>query len=63
MEKLWQDFEIANASGVGMDIDESLFIYPEEVEMVCGAFDIDPAAAIAEGSLLITVRPNSSDPP
>lgn len=54
-------FEIANASDVGMDIDESLFIYPEEVEMVCEAFSIDPVSAIAEGSLLITVRPSHSE--
>jgi hydrogenase expression/formation protein HypE len=47
-------FEIANASGVGMEIDESSFIYPKEVRMVCEAFGIDPAKAIAEGSLLIT---------
>ncbi len=49
-------FEIANASRVGMDIDESLFIYPDEVRIVCEAFGIDPIAAIAEGSLLITVK-------
>lgn len=50
-------FEIANASRVGMEVDENLFIYPEEVRMVCEAFSIDSAAAIAEGSLLLTVRP------
>ena len=49
-------FEIAHASGVGMEIDESLFIYPEEVRAVCEAFDIDPVETIAEGSLLITSR-------
>jgi hydrogenase expression/formation protein HypE len=54
-------FEIANASGVGMDIDESLFIYPEEVKMVCESFAIDPLSAIAEGSLLITVRSSHSE--
>ena len=53
-------FEIANASGVGMEIDESLFIYPAEIKMICDAFQIDPVAAIAEGSLLITARPESS---
>ena len=52
-------FEIANASSVGMDIDERLFIYPEEVKMVCEAFSIDPVSAIAEGSLLITAGPAS----
>jgi hydrogenase expression/formation protein HypE len=54
-------FEIANASNVGMEIDESLFILPEEVTMVCDAFHIDPIAAIAEGSLLITAKPCSSE--
>ena len=53
-------FEIANASGIGMRIDESLFIYPEEVKAVCGAFSIDPVAAIAEGTLLITAKASSS---
>ena len=46
-------FEVASASKVGMEIDESRFIYPEEVRMVCNAFNIDPVAAIAEGALLI----------
>jgi len=54
-------FEIANASHVGMDIDETLFIYPDEVKIVCEAFLIDSVSAIAEGSLLITVRPTHSE--
>ncbi|MFA6332461.1 MAG: AIR synthase family protein [Methanoregula sp.] len=54
-------FEIANASGVGMVIDESLFIYPEEVRAVCEAFSIDPVEAIAEGSLLLTSRTESRE--
>jgi len=53
-------YEIANASGVGMEIDEEAFIYPDEVRIVCETFGIDPVTTIAEGSLLITVRPNSS---
>ncbi len=53
-------FEIASASNVGMEIDESLFVYPSEVKMVCEAFKIDPVAAIAEGSLLITAPPENS---
>jgi hydrogenase expression/formation protein HypE len=53
-------FEIANASQAGMEIDESLFIYPEEVKMVCEALSLDPVSAIAEGSLLITVQPAHS---
>ena len=54
-------FEIANASNVGMEIDERLFIYPEEVKIICQAFNIDPIAAIAEGSLLITAKPTHSN--
>jgi len=54
-------FEIANASNVGMEVDESLFVYPEEVKIVCEAFNIDPVAAIAEGSLLITAKPTHSE--
>ncbi|OPX73141.1 MAG: thiamine monophosphate kinase [Methanoregulaceae archaeon PtaB.Bin152] len=53
-------YEIAEASGVGMKIEESRFIYPPEVEMVCEYFGIDPVAAIAEGSLLITAGPGFS---
>jgi hydrogenase expression/formation protein HypE len=47
-------FEIAHASEVGMQIDESLMIYPDEVKMVCEAFSLDSLAAIAEGSLILT---------
>jgi hydrogenase expression/formation protein HypE len=54
-------FEVANASNVGMEIDEALFIYPEEVKMVCEAFEIDPVSSIAEGSLLITASPTHSE--
>ncbi len=53
-------FEIANASGVGMETEENLFLYPDEVRIVCEAFDLDPVLAIAEGSLLLTTRPSSS---
>jgi len=52
--------EMASASGVGMEVDEALFVYPDEVRMVCEAFAIDPVRAIAEGSLLVTVRPDKS---
>ena len=43
-----------------MTIDEGAFIYPDEVRIVCETFGIDPVTTIAEGSLLITVRPNGS---
>jgi hydrogenase maturation factor len=43
-----------------MTIEESRFVYPDEVRMVCDAFGIDPVAAIAEGSLLITAAAGSA---
>ena len=49
-------FEIASASGVGLEADERLMVYPDEVRMVCEAFGIDPMCAIAEGSLLLTAE-------
>lgn len=54
-------FEMANASQVGMEIDESLFIYPPEVNMVCEYLKIDPIDAIAEGTLLISVSPQKAN--
>ncbi len=54
-------FEIANASNVGMKIDENLFLLPEEVSMVCDAFRLDPVKTIAEGSLLITADASYSE--
>jgi hydrogenase maturation factor len=53
-------FEIAQASGVGMKVDESSMLYPEEIRAVCETFRIDPLAAIAEGSLLITAQKESA---
>lgn len=53
-------FEMANASNVGMVIDETLFFYPEEVRLVCRNLNIDPIEAISEGSLLIAAEKESS---
>jgi hydrogenase maturation factor len=52
-------YEIAAASGGGLEADERLVLYPPEVRMVCEAFGLDPLHSIAEGSLLITARPRS----
>jgi len=49
---LW---EMAEAAGVGMEIDESRMIWPSDVEALCNLLSIDPLAAIAEGTLLLTV--------
>ena len=54
-------FEVAAASGVGMEIDEARMVLPEEVKAVCELFDIDPLQAISEGSLIITARSDHSE--
>jgi len=54
-------FEIANASDVGMEVDESFFVSPREVEMVCDYLKIDPIEAIAEGTLLICASPEFAE--
>ena len=54
-------FEIASASGVGMEVDEGLFVYPDEIRIVAEGFDFDPIEAIAEGTLLLTVDPGHTE--
>ncbi len=54
-------YEVADASGVGMEVDEREFIMPEEVKAVCDFLGIDSVQAIAEGSLLIACSPESTE--
>lgn len=54
-------FEVAEASGVGMRVDESRFVFPEEIRMVCEFLEIDPVEAIAEGTLVLTAPPDRAD--
>lgn len=51
-------FEIASASGVGMEVDEGEFVYPDAIRICAEGFGFDPIEAIAEGTLLLTVRPD-----
>jgi hydrogenase expression/formation protein HypE len=53
-------FEVANASGVGMRLDEGLMINTPEIRAVCGHLGIDPLKIISEGSLIITCHQVSS---
>jgi len=54
-------FEIANASRVGIFIDEREIIYPEEVRLIMDYFGIDPLKAISEGTLIITASPEKTE--
>jgi hydrogenase maturation factor len=51
---LW---EIANASVVGMVVEEGAVLMRDETRAVCALFGIDPFTASSEGALVITCRP------
>jgi hydrogenase expression/formation protein HypE len=48
-------YEMADAAGVGMEVEEAAMVWPADVEAVCELLSIDPLAAIAEGTLLLSV--------
>jgi hydrogenase maturation factor len=54
-------FEVADASDVGMEIDETKLVFPECVRAVCDHFGMDALKAISEGTLIITARPECSE--
>src|SRR5450756_3022766 len=54
-------FEIAQASGLGVRLDEAAIPVRPEVAAVCELVDIDPLTSISEGTLLATVRPEHAD--
>jgi len=53
-------YEIAEASDIGVTIFEEKIVVPEEVEAVCGHFNIDPLVSISEGTLVITASADNS---
>lgn len=53
-------YEVAAASGVGMEVDEGRMVFPEEVRVVCEFYRMDHLKAISEGTLIITCDPSRS---
>ncbi len=53
--------EIAQASRVGLHIEQEKIPLPEVVAGVCDLFGIDPYSSISEGTLLLTSRPAQAD--
>ncbi|MFH0817875.1 MAG: AIR synthase family protein [Candidatus Micrarchaeota archaeon] len=49
-------FEIAKASGVGMEIEREKIIVLPEAKAICGLFKIDPYVSISEGTLVISAK-------
>jgi hydrogenase expression/formation protein HypE len=54
-------YEVAEASGVGLRIDQSAIPIRPEVAAVCAAAGIDPYFSISEGTLVATVRPQHAE--
>lgn len=52
--------ELAQASGVGLEIEDTVPCYPE-TRALCAAFGIDPWGVIASGSLLVSVAPEDAE--
>lgn len=53
---LW---EMAVASGLGLEVDLDAVAVPEDIASVAAALDFDPWCAISEGTLLAAVRPDA----
>ncbi len=52
--------EVAEASGVGLRVEESELVASPTVAGVLELFDVDPLAAISEGTLVLTCRPHKA---
>ncbi len=53
-------WEMAQASGVGMDVDFDAVSIPPESQALCAAYGLDPLGVIASGALLVALRPEQS---
>lgn len=54
-------YEIARASGTGMAVDRDAIPLAPAAKKLCALLNIDPYAAISEGTLLITARPSAAN--
>jgi hydrogenase expression/formation protein HypE len=54
-------FEIAQASGLGVNIKKEAIVIEDGIEDICRYFKIDPFASISEGTLIISCKPDKAD--
>lgn len=54
-------FEMARACGAGLIVDVRKIVTQDVVLKTCEVFDIDPYAAISEGTLVAAMRPESAE--
>ncbi len=53
-------YELSEAAGVGLEVEESQIPLLEETRRLCDEFQLDPLGLIASGALLITCRPDDT---
>ncbi len=54
-------FEMGQASGLGVRVEQEKIVVEEGVPEICEYFGIDPYSSISEGTLVLTCRPHSAD--
>jgi hydrogenase maturation factor len=54
-------YEMATASGLGVEVDSERILLAEETRSLCEYFHLDPLGAFASGSLLVAVGTSSSE--
>ncbi len=52
--------ELAEASGLGIELDLTRLLVSEETREICNLFRIDPLTSLSEGTLLIACRPEKT---
>jgi hydrogenase expression/formation protein HypE len=53
-------YELSEASKVGLEIELSKVIVPEEAKRVCELFDVSPYSTLSEGTLIATMKPEKA---
>jgi hydrogenase expression/formation protein HypE len=53
-------FEIAQASGTGIEVERDKIPILPEVDAICSHFGMDPLISISEGTLLVCVKPDKA---
>ncbi len=54
-------YEVAQAAGLGVNVEKEKIVVTEGVNEVCDIMGIDPYASISEGTLIITCRPHKAE--
>ncbi len=54
-------YEVAEAAGCGIRVDQEKIVVEDCVKEICGLFDINPYTSISEGTLIIACRPHKAD--